>query len=348
MTIKLKSIALGILSISVVTSCTTDELTGSQATGLAEVAGEFAVVSSNFEVKDYTDNVTSDAAERGYSVTSSSNARTLDDGQGGPGGEKEKKGKGETGKRFHVRHYMDCADITETTVDDTKTMVIDFSNGACESKDGETVSGVVTEVHEKTDTSVSHSTTFVDFSENGKVVNGTTSIAGTLVFDDSVEATEEKGKKGPKPVSSDLLKTVDLTVSFPATDSTEAYTERIERSIDEEMMDGVKTVTGSLTVTSSLEGESFTTQITEPLSYDPKCGEGKPMFAPLSGKEVMTKDGETMTVDYGDGSCDYIVSITLADGTTESVDLKEAFDTYGFVGVGAKGGKKGGKKNGKK
>ncbi|MBB6462127.1 hypothetical protein [Flammeovirga kamogawensis] len=347
MTINLKSIALGIMSISVVTSCTTDELTGSQATELAEVAGEFAVVSSNFEVKDYTDNVTSDATERGYSVTSSSNARTLDDGQGGPG-KKEKKGKGETGKRFHVRHYMDCADITETTVDDTKTVVIDFSNGACESKDGETVSGVVTEVHEKTDTTVSHSTTFADFSENGKVVNGSVAIEGTLTVADSDDSDEGEGKKGFKLESSDLLKTVDLTFSFPATDSTEAYTEHIERSIDEEMMDGIKTVSGSLTVTSSIDGESFTTEITEPLSYNPKCGEGKPVFAPLSGKEVMTKDGETMTLDYGDGSCDYIVSITLADGTTETVDLKDAFDMYGFVGVGTKGGKKGGKKNGRK
>lgn len=345
---KLRNIALGMSIFSVMVACNTEDISTSDFASLDEVTGEVSGISSNLEVKDYTDNITNDAQERGMSSSYSSNARTTGEGEEGMKGDKPKRGKGESGKRFHVRHYMDCADVTTTEEEDTKTVVIDFSNGACESKDGSTVSGKVTEVHTVTDSNVSHATTFEDFTENGKIVNGTASVNGTVTFEEGT--TEEEGKK-PKPVSGDFTKVVALTVFFPATDSTEAYTEQISRNINEELLDGQKTVTGSIAVESTVDGESFTTEITEPLLFNPKCGEGKPVFAPISGVEVMTKNGESMTINYGDGSCDFLVDITLADGTTETVDLKEAYDEYGFRGVASgkkKDGKKGGQKKGRK
>lgn len=335
---KLRNIAFGISVIATMSACSDlDNISSADHITLDEVSNELSGLSSNLEVKDYTDNLTDDAIERGMSMSTSSNARTTGEGYGD---EKPKRGKGECGKRFHVRHYMDCADITKSKEGDTKTLVIDFSNGTCENKEGQTVSGVVTEVHTKTAGSISHLTTFEDFSENGKVVNGTASVEGTVVFEENEEASEEGKKK--RSISSDLTKTVALSIAFPATDSTEAYTEQIARTVNTERIDGTRTVTGSLTLTSSIEGESFTTEITEPLNYNPRCGEDKPVFAPISGVEVMTKGEETITINYGDGACDYLVDITLSDGTTETVNLKEAYDDYGFRGVtkGKKGKKK--------
>ncbi|KXX67585.1 hypothetical protein [Flammeovirga sp. SJP92] len=324
---KLRNIGIGIALLSVMVACNdmdNGSTTDAQFSALEEASTEASGLSVNLEVQDYTDNVTDDAMERGLSLETSSNARSVGEGEEG----RPKKGKGECGKRFHLRHYVECADVTKTEEGDTKTVVFDFSNGACESKDGETVSGKVTEVHTRVEGEVSHSTTFEDFTENGRVVNGTTSMEGTIVFE---EGTEENDK--PKPVSSDISKSVNLSLSFAATDTTEAYTEQIVRNVDVETIDGTKTVTGSLTVTSSLEGESFTTEITEPLSYVKDCGGDKPVLAPVSGIEVMTKGESTITVNYGDGTCDYLVEITLSDGTTETVDLKEAYDEYGFKGV---------------
>ncbi|NME68858.1 hypothetical protein [Flammeovirga aprica] len=322
---KVRNIGIGIALLSVMVACNDmDNGTSADAqfSGLELASDEASGLSSNLEVQEYTDNLADDAMERGLSISSSSNTRSVG------GEERPKKGKGECGKRFHIRHYMDCADVTKTEEGDTKTVVFDFSGGTCESKDGETVSGKVTEVHTRVEGEVSHSTTFEDFSENGKVINGTSSMEGTIVFE---EGTEEDEK--PTPVSSEISKTVNLSLSFAATDTTEAYTEQIVRNVEVEKIDGTKTVTGSLTVTSSLEGESFSTEITEPLSYVKDCGGEKPVFAPVSGVEVMTKGESTITINYGDGTCDYLVDVTLSDGTTETVDLKEAYDEYGFRGV---------------
>ncbi|MBD0402380.1 hypothetical protein [Flammeovirga sp. EKP202] len=323
---KLRNIGIGIALLSVMVACN-DSNDGSsvdaQFTVLEEASAEASELSINLEVQDYTDNLADDAMDRGLSESTASNARSV-----GGEADKPKKGKGECGKRFHLRHYVECADVTKTEEGDTKTVVFDFSNGACESKEGETVSGKVTEVHSRAEGEVSHLTTFEDFTENGRVVSGTVSMEGTMVFE---EGTEEEEK--PKPVSSDITKAVDLSMSFAATDTTEAYTEQIVRNVNVEKIDGTKTVTGSLTVTSSLEGESFSTEITEPLSYVKDCGGDKPVLAPVSGVEVMTKGETVITVNYGDGTCDYLVDITLADGTTETVDLKEAYDEYGFKGV---------------
>ncbi|NLR89604.1 MULTISPECIES: hypothetical protein [Flammeovirga] len=343
---KLQKIALVLTVLAASVACTTensDDLSTTQTLEDAIASGSnsrnYETVETNLEVKDYTDNVISDATERGMDYSSSSNMRTS--GEGGEEG-KQKRPKQQGAKRFHVRDYIDCADVTTTEDGDTKTVVIDFSSGACESKDGSVVGGSVTEVHTVTETSIAHSTTFADFSENGKVKNGTTSVSGNVTFE---EETEE-GKKA-RIASGDLAKSVNLTIDFPATDSTEAYTETIVRSIDEEILDGTKTVTGSMSVTSTVDGESFSTEITEALVYNPQCGEEKPVFAPISGVEVMTKGDETITVDYGDGECDFEVTVTLTDGTSEVVDLKDAYDVYGFVGVSkgrkAKKGSKGSK-----
>jgi len=60
---------------------------------------------------------------------------------------------------------------------------------------------------------------------------------------------------------------------------------------------------------------TFQREITEALLIDRTCR------YPLSGVVEITRDGETMTINYGDGVCDNIATV-LKDGVEEEIDLE--------------------------
>lgn len=56
-------------------------------------------------------------------------------------------------------------------------------------------------------------------------------------------------------------------------------------------------------------GRGYTMEIIETLVFKRNCG------LPVSGVKVFTVDGKEITVDYGDGECDRIVTYTVGDRT---------------------------------
>jgi len=72
-----------------------------------------------------------------------------------------------------------------------------------------------------------------------------------------------------------------------------------------------KTGSGSISVNDSIK---FRRDITKPLLYDNSCDYIK------SGAIVLTKNGNTITTDFGDGTCDSVATVTT-NGTTETIDL---------------------------
>lgn len=68
---------------------------------------------------------------------------------------------------------------------------------------------------------------------------------------------------------------------------------------------------GSITVNDTAK---FSRSITKPLTIDRSCE-----FI-TSGTVVLTRNGSTVTIDYGDGTCDNKATITT-DGTTEEIEL---------------------------
>ncbi|HEX5168931.1 MAG TPA: hypothetical protein VFW11_07140 [Cyclobacteriaceae bacterium] len=78
--------------------------------------------------------------------------------------------------------------------------------------------------------------------------------------------------------------------------------------------DDTKTLSGSLNGTTR-EGDKFTTEITKDILFSYEC-EGK-HDVPVSGTVSLTVGGTTSEVDYGDGTCDRIYSITANGETTE-------------------------------
>ncbi|OHX67685.1 hypothetical protein [Flammeovirga pacifica] len=330
---KFKKIAL-ITSVLAISAMSCDSL-NNDADSLSSTldAESTDLIQSALEAQDYTNNISEDMMESSTASSSSSFRTTESDDD-----ERRRPFRPGT-RRFFARHHADCADITVTDENGTKTVVMDFSNGLCENREGETISGIVTGVHTFGESSMSHNTTFENFTRNSNTVNGTSSTVGTdIVFEEAVE----EGKK-PKVSSGTITKSTNLTIDHPADEETAAYTETITRALQEEIAGGSRTITGTLTVSTTGVRQGFSSEITSPLIFTPKCSDDRPVFVALQGVEVITRGENTITVDYGNGECDYLITITSEDGEVQEVDLSEAYDYYGFIGV--KGGFKARRKN---
>jgi hypothetical protein len=72
-----------------------------------------------------------------------------------------------------------------------------------------------------------------------------------------------------------------------------------------------KTGSGSININDTL---AYSRTITTPLLYDRSCE------YILSGVVELYKDSKTIIIDYGDGTCDNLATVTI-DGTTEEINL---------------------------
>ncbi|MBI1770477.1 MAG: hypothetical protein HYR67_19080 [Bacteroidetes bacterium] len=76
------------------------------------------------------------------------------------------------------------------------------------------------------------------------------------------------------------------------------------------------TLTGSWSGTTR-SGTNFTANITKEIDFKAGCFGHRHKFIPVSGTVVITANGVVSTIDYGDGTCDRIYTITTAGATTE-------------------------------
>ena len=114
---------------------------------------------------------------------------------------------------------------------------------------------------------------------------------------------------------------VGLTISFPNGEQLVFNGSRTRELIsgyaDEDLFNNVYKITGAVTGESTT-GRSFTHEITEPIIADWSCA-AQGNFARISGKVEMTKLGgyvsRKRTVDYGNGECDNIITITTVRRT---------------------------------
>jgi len=76
---------------------------------------------------------------------------------------------------------------------------------------------------------------------------------------------------------------------------------------------------------------SYQSEVIEPLVMTSECDDDEEdfyVFTFVSGVEKITADGVTFTVDYGDGTCDNIITVTDENGNSEEIDLGEEFEDY--------------------
>ncbi|SHF78384.1 hypothetical protein [Flavobacterium defluvii] len=214
----------------------------------------------------------------------------------------------------NIKHFLpECAVIRTVLTNNTFTKTIDFGVDGCTLDNGNTVKGkmVVSFSNDFSASTQTISYTFEGFYHNGKKLQGSKSIVRT------VKSTDLLAEAHPV-----LTAAIDLTITF---DDGSVYSRK--GSLVKEMTAGYNTwfnwednvfvVTGSGTTTLP-NGDTYSAEIKTPLEFKASC---RKSFA-LKGVVEITKNGATAIIDYGNGDCDTLASVTK-DGVTEEIDLKK-------------------------
>ena len=206
-----------------------------------------------------------------------------------------------------------CATFTTVLVDGTWTRTIDFGSAGCTLPNGNVLKGKIIISFSNDFTSKSRTLLyrFVDFYHNGKLLQGNKSITYEL------KSTELLATEHPV-----MTFTVDMKITF---DDGKVYS-RTGTTVKETVEgnetplnweDNVFLVTGN-SATSLANGDTITTVITTPLRYITSC---KLPF-PVSGIVSITKNTSVGTLDFGDGKCDNLATLTI-DGVTKDIILEK-------------------------
>lgn len=206
-----------------------------------------------------------------------------------------------------------CATFTTVLVDGTWTRTIDFGSTGCTLPNGNVLKGkiIISFSNDFTSKSRTLSYRFVDFYHNGKLLQGNKSI--------TYESKSTELLATEHPV---MTFTVDMKITF---DDGKVYS-RTGTTVKETIEgnetplnweDNVFLVTGN-SATSLANGDTVTTVITTPLRYITSC---KLPF-PVSGIVSITKNTSVGTLDFGDGKCDNLATLTI-DGVTKDINLEK-------------------------
>lgn len=184
-----------------------------------------------------------------------------------------------------IQEEAPCTEGTEEELEDGSVKIIlDFGVG-CATEDGIEVAGKVTMIFKFSDNTLEFALEFVDYTEldgdnAGEVVNGT--VEGSFVIDLEGGKFEQQMEQ-------------DLTVRYP--NNTEASYKMIQAS--ELTEEGLRV--SSLTTSGNFaDGGAFTITVTKTLLYDFACESDYP----VEGEERLTFQGNTIVVNYGNGTCD--------------------------------------------
>lgn len=197
----------------------------------------------------------------------------------------------------------DCATVTVSGESFPKTITIDFGDG-CETKRGRLKKGKVIIVQSDKMLTVgsTRTITFDGFSVHGAAIEGERTVVnigentdGNLVFTVDGEIKATKGKRS-------------RTREFSRKREWVAGSETCDRSDDEFMITGGATITAGKRV--------ITREITEPIHIAPGVCK-----YPKSGKLFIDRGRRSGTIDFGDGTCDNVATLTTSKGKVKEIDL---------------------------
>jgi hypothetical protein len=211
-------------------------------------------------------------------------------------------GKG-TGHIFdRAKFFSSCVNFSVEDVDNTKTVTISFAED-CIDKRENTVSGMIIIVTENLESSKSRSILFTDFSVNGYVINGTRQYEH---LDENENGNPQMSGETNLIIETEeetITKTGSRLVEVTAGGDTDSYE------------DNELTITGSHELIKA-DGSIFEMEIILPLVKLEGC-----RYIAFGVKEI-SKSGELSMLDYGDGTCDAIATLTAADGTITEIEIK--------------------------
>ena len=202
------------------------------------------------------------------------------------------------------RYLPDCVTITVVIVQNMKTVTLDFGEG-CELRNGNFVSGKIIITYERDPEAASKMITysFEDFYFNRKNVEGGGSIL------------RERSNENSNPQST---KTFDVTVTWPdglfASKVGVKVREMIEGQSTPAWGDNVFLITGNWTFTRR-NGIVLSAKIIKELRRELAC-----KFL-VSGTIELSKNLDTAILDYGDGECDDLATVSINGGERREIHL---------------------------
>ncbi|MDG1942139.1 MAG: hypothetical protein P8I54_07190 [Flavobacteriaceae bacterium] len=288
---KIKKFTLIALSFGLITSCSEDGVSGFSE-NLSTTTVMETINSIAFE--EDIDELVSESMNLNSNASSARSADTTAD-----------KGP----KKFMGDKYGDCATVVEDEENNTKT--ITFSED-CEGKRGQTRSGTMIVTYSETQGEAGsfRQVTYDDFYLNGVKIEGTRRT--------EIISIDENGSKTMRTSMTDG-KMIYEDGTFKTKNSEMTRYTHVEN--DEKQY---SSLTGSKSAVST-EGVSFSMQITTPIKFVYNCddlGFRKRGKIPVEGIKVSIDGDQTITTDFGDGTCDTLVEVTK-DGEVETVDLKD-------------------------
>ncbi|HQF48699.1 MAG TPA: hypothetical protein PLO52_02095 [Flavobacterium alvei] len=208
-----------------------------------------------------------------------------------------------------------CATITKVLTNDTWTRTIDFGTQGCALPNGNIVKGKIIISFSKNFTTPIRtiSYTLEGFYHNDKLIEGSKTITHELKTSDLLATIH--------PVTTH---SVDVKITYP---DGKIYT-RIGTRV-REMVEGFATITNwednvfkvwGYNITTFPNGSKYTctTQKTTPLLIKMSCK----MPFPVSGIVEIVKNDNKATLDYGNGDCDKLATITV-NGVTKDIVLRK-------------------------
>ncbi|MCD4710743.1 MAG: hypothetical protein K8R52_07860 [Bacteroidales bacterium] len=216
---------------------------------------------------------------------------------------------------FFGNNFPPCATVTVDSDEFPKTITIDYGDG-CTGRFGMGRSGLITIY--MSDTLLNEGAYYTVTFEN--ITIGLRKISKTATITN--EGTNEDGNW---VISFESLSTTTFERDEELHSIVREFSgERVwltgfdTPEIEDDQF--LKSGSGTITVNDELK---FTKTITEPLLIDRTCR------YPLSGIVEITRDDETMTIDYGTGECDNIALVTK-DGVSEEIELNSGKFRKGF------------------
>ena len=287
----MKKFTLIALSFGLITSCSEDGVSGFSenlsTTTVMETINSIAFEEDIDELVSESMNLSSNA----------SSARSSDtEADKGP-------------EKFKGDKYGDCASVVEDEENNTKT--ITFSED-CEGKRAQTRSGTMIVTYSETQGEAGsfRQVSYDDFYLNGVKIEGTRRT--------EIISIDENGSKTMRTTMTDG-KMIYEDGTFETKNSEMTRYTHVEN--DEKQY---SSLTGTKSAVSS-EGVSFSMEITTPIKFVYNCddlGFRKRGKIPVEGVKVNIEGDQTVTTDFGDGTCDTLVEVTK-DGEVETVDLKD-------------------------
>ncbi len=201
------------------------------------------------------------------------------------------------------RYLPDCVTITVVIVQNMKTVTIDFGDG-CELRNGNFVSGkIILEYEKDPGVSVMKSFEFDGFTFNDKSVEGSGSIL------------RERSNENGNPQST---RTGDVTVTWPdgsfANKNGTKIREMIEGQGTPAWGDNVFLITGNWNFTKK-DGTELSAEVLEPLRRELAC-----KFL-VSGIIDLNKNENNAVLNYGDGECDDLATVSINGGEEIEIHL---------------------------